>query len=55
MRILVAEDDPATRRMAQVILEKWDYKVDVASNGAEAWQMLQSEEAPRLADSSDTI
>ncbi len=49
MKILTADDDPVTRRMLQAMLEKWDYEVDVASNGAKAWQMLQGKEAPRIA------
>ncbi|HLY61472.1 MAG TPA: response regulator [Terriglobia bacterium] len=49
MRILIAEDDPASRRLLQVMLQKWNFDVDVATNGAEAWQMLQSEAAPRIA------
>lgn len=49
MKILIAEDDPVTRRLLQVTLQKWNYDVDVACNGAEAWQMLQGEEAPRMA------
>jgi len=49
MRILVAEDDRITRRRLEVTLTKWGYEVVVASDGAEAWETLQSDDAPQLA------
>lgn len=49
MRVLVAEDDSVLRRMLESFLGKWGYKVVVAKDGAEAWQILQGEDAPRLA------
>jgi diguanylate cyclase (GGDEF)-like protein len=49
MKILIAEDDPVMRHMLEVILEKWEYEVLTAHDGEEAWHMLQSEEAPRIA------
>ena len=44
MRVLIADDDLVSRRLLQSYLQKWDYEVAVATNGAEAWQMLQDEE-----------
>jgi two-component system cell cycle response regulator len=49
MKVLIAEDDSASRRLLQALLERWDYDVVVTSNGAQAWEALQGEEAPRLA------
>jgi diguanylate cyclase (GGDEF)-like protein len=49
MRILIAEDDPVTRRLLEVKLAKWGYEVVVTGDGNEAWQALQSEDAPQLA------
>ena len=37
------------RRLLQATLESWGYEVEVASDGAEAWEKLQREDAPRLA------
>ena len=49
MKILIAEDDPVSRRLLEVTLEKFGYEVVVAADGAEAWTALQREDAPPLA------
>jgi len=49
MRILIAEDDPVSRRLLQALLVKWGYEVDIACDGQEAWDILQSDESPKLA------
>ena len=49
MRILVAEDDPVSRRLLESYMAKWGYEAVVASDGAEAWERLQAADAPRLA------
>ncbi len=49
MKILIAEDEVISRRMLEVTLRKWGYDVVVASDGAEAWRLLQGEDAPELA------
>ncbi len=49
MKVLVAEDNPVTRRLLQRSLERWDYEVVVASDGTEARQILFSSDAPKLA------
>ena len=38
--ILIAEDDPLFRRLLQRRLENWGYRVIVARDGAEAWELL---------------
>jgi two-component system cell cycle response regulator len=48
-RILVADDDSVVRCSIEVLLSKWGYDPVVASNGDEAWEILQREDAPRLA------
>lgn len=49
MRILIAEDDPVSRRLLEATLVKCGYDVTVACDGTEALQVLQSKGAPRLA------
>lgn len=49
MRVLIAEDDPVSRRLLAAVLEKWGYEVMVTSDGLAALEVLKSAEAPRLA------
>ena len=49
MRILIADDDPIHRKLLYSTLVKWGHQVTLASDGNEAWAILQCEEAPRLA------
>lgn len=48
MRILIAEDDPVSRRVLEASLQKWGYDVIVTCDGIEAWQALQPKDAPML-------
>ena len=48
-RILIAEDDPVSRRMLQLFLEKWGYEVIAAADGIDALRILESDDAPTLA------
>jgi DNA-binding response OmpR family regulator len=48
MRVLVAEDDLLSRRMIEAMLEKWGYQVTTASDGDEAWELMQAEDPPKL-------
>jgi two-component system, NtrC family, sensor kinase len=41
MRVMIAEDDPVSRRLLQSFLQKWGYEVTLATNGAEAWRLFQ--------------
>jgi phosphoserine phosphatase RsbU/P len=43
VKILIAEDDPIFRQLLQKKLEVWGYKVRVAINGKEAWDILHAE------------
>src|SRR5713226_5274467 len=49
MRILIADDSIVSRHLLDATLRKWGYEVVVACDGLEAWEVLQSEGAPRLA------
>lgn len=49
MKILIAEDDAVSRRLLEATLEKFGHQVVVATDGAQAWQVLQNVDAPRLA------
>jgi diguanylate cyclase (GGDEF)-like protein len=48
-RILVAEDDPVSRRVLEAFLTKWGYEVILAANGTDALETLEKHDAPRLA------
>ena len=48
MKILIAEDDPVSRRLLEAALSKWGYEVLVTTNGREAWEVLQQPDAPSL-------
>jgi CheY-like chemotaxis protein len=41
-RILVADDDPAILRLVKTLVEKEGYTVVTASDGREAYKILQS-------------
>jgi len=49
MRVLAAEDNPVFQSMLRTLLRKWGYEAVMAQNGNEAWQILESDDAPRLA------
>jgi DNA-binding response OmpR family regulator len=49
MKILIAEDEPIFRRLLEDVLTKWGYDLVVTSDGTQAWEALQQENAPRLA------
>ena len=49
MRVLIAEDDPVSRRILERLLRKWGYEVLVTTNGDEARVALQSAETPDVA------
>jgi two-component system, cell cycle response regulator len=49
MRILVAEDDRVTRRLLESYIGKWGHETIACSTGTDAWQVLSSENPPRVA------
>ncbi len=48
-KVLIAEDDPISRRMLQAFLAKSGYEVVAVADGLEALRMLEGDNAPSLA------
>jgi len=49
MKILIAEDEAISRRLLQARLTEWGYEVIACSDGIQAKEALQAEDAPQLA------
>jgi len=49
MRILIAEDELVQRRLLEGLLTRWGHEVVVASDGEQAWSVLEGENRPDLA------
>src|SRR5882724_2593203 len=49
MRILIAEDDPTSRLLLDTVLKRKGYDVVAATDGIQAWELLQAEDAPLIA------
>ena len=49
MKILIADDEPVSRRMLQRLLMKWGYEVVSVTDGKAAWEQLSASDAPRIA------
>lgn len=48
-KVLIAEDEPVSRRMLEAFLSRWGYEPVVTRNGAQAWDSLAAVDSPRLA------
>ena len=48
LRVLAAEDEPVSRRLLEVELQKWGYEVRTVVDGEAAWEAYQSPLAPNL-------
>lgn len=48
MKVLIAEDEPVSRRLLEAALARWAYQVLIATDGEEAWQILQRPDSPML-------
>lgn len=49
LKILIAEDNPVSRRVLETNLIKWGHEVVCANDGTGAWDLLQASDAPTLA------
>jgi two-component system cell cycle response regulator len=49
MKILIAEDDPASNLILKSMLFRWGFDVVTAFNGSEALKILQEEDVPQIA------
>jgi len=49
MRILIADDSNVSRHLLESIVRKWGYQVVTTSDGNQAWEVLQRDDAPRMA------
>jgi DNA-binding response OmpR family regulator len=48
LKVLIADDDPPTRVLLRAAISQWGYQVVEAKDGEEAWDILQTSDAPRL-------
>ncbi|MCP5005487.1 MAG: diguanylate cyclase [Planctomycetes bacterium] len=48
MKVLIAEDENISRRRLEKFLADLDYEVVSCKDGSEAWEIIQSEDAPHL-------
>ena len=46
MKVLIADDDPVSRRLLESYLRKWEYEVEVTTDGEQAWQRIKDGEFP---------
>jgi DNA-binding response OmpR family regulator len=49
MDILIAEDNPVSRRLLEATLTKWGHQAIGTADGAAAWEVLRRDDAPSLA------
>ncbi len=49
MKVLIAEDRPTTRYILNKKLNEWGYEVVEAEDGAIAWELLNTDDPPRIA------
>ena len=48
MKVLIAEDEIVSRRLLESALPRWGYDVITATDGEEAWTLLQEPDAPTI-------
>jgi CheY-like chemotaxis protein len=49
VRVLVADDDDAIRRLLTTMLTDWGYEVVAVSDGRQAWDIMRRDDAPMVA------
>jgi diguanylate cyclase (GGDEF)-like protein len=47
--VLIAEDDPFSKRLLESCLQKWNFRVTSVDNGVDAWRVLQEDDCPQMA------
>src|SRR6266567_6576752 len=48
LRVIAADDHPGSRELVNYLLENWGFDVCPASNGVEAWELLQAQDVPTI-------
>lgn len=48
MKVLVAEDEIISQKVLETLLKERGYEVIIASNGKEAWEIIQSDDPPKI-------
>jgi signal transduction histidine kinase len=48
MKVLIAEDDPASQTLLELFLKKLGYEVITAENGSQAWDLLKKHQPPMI-------
>ena len=48
-RIVVADDDPTSRRLLKHLLEKWGFEVLLVEDGLKAWEIVRLQNLPSIA------
>jgi two-component system chemotaxis response regulator CheY len=48
MKILIAEDEPLSRKLLETFLSRWGYELDHAADGREALERFNGHDAPQL-------
>ena len=48
MKVLIAEDDDASRKIIETRLKKWGYEALAVSDGAKAWDVLEGDACPQM-------
>lgn len=49
MKVLIAEDEPDSRHLLEIMVGRWGYEAQPVRDGMEAWEVLQQTDAPPLA------
>jgi CheY-like chemotaxis protein len=49
MQVLIADDDPISARILDATFRRWGHEVIITRDGQAAWEVLQRENAPKLA------
>ena len=49
LRVIVADDDASSRHLLQHFLNQWGFNPEVASDGTQAWDLLQAKDVPTIA------